>query len=129
MRLTEDLASNVLAPGLLVVHNTGGGGLKTAQTRQAPSFFTASRQKTYEDDVAERTGGEEQVDPRLDLSELDVEAGRDDSALVDAAVELNDNLARAVVILFETKRALGGRAGQRKGEKKSRRTISSNSSM
>lgn len=44
---TEDLASNVLAAGLLVVHDTGGGG---------------------KDDLAERTGGEEQVDPVLDCN-------------------------------------------------------------
>lgn len=31
---------------------------------------------TYEDQVTERTGGQEQVDPGLDLSELDVEAAR-----------------------------------------------------
>ena len=48
---------------------------------------------TYEDDLAEGTGGEEQVDPVLDLADLDVEAGGDDARLVQAAVELNDNLA------------------------------------
>ena len=53
---------------------------------------------THEDDLAERTGGEEQVDPVLDLADLDVEAGRDDARLVQAAIELDDNLARTVVV-------------------------------
>ena len=75
--LCTHLAGNVLAASLLVVHDTGRGG---------------------KDDVAERTGGEEERDPVLDLSELDVETGRDDSALVDASVELDDDLARAVVV-------------------------------
>lgn len=56
-------------------------------------------QKTHEDNISEGTGREEEVDPGLDLGELDVEAGGDDSALVDAAVELDNDLARAVVIL------------------------------
>lgn len=80
MRLVEeaeDLAGNVLATGLLVVHDTGRGG---------------------EHDVTERTGGQELLNPVLDLAELNVEAGRDDTALVDTAVELDDNLARTVVV-------------------------------
>lgn len=75
----EDLAGDVLATGLLVVHDTGRGG---------------------EDDIAEGTGGEQLLHPVLDLAELHVEAGRDDTALVDAAVELHDDLARSVVIHF-----------------------------
>lgn len=67
----------MLATGLLVVHDAGRGG---------------------EDDESERTRGEEQVNPRLDLVNLDVEARRDDSGLVEATVELDDNLARAVVV-------------------------------
>ena len=53
---------------------------------------------TYEDDLAKGTGGKEQVDPVLDLADLDVEAGRDDAGLVEAAVELDNDLARAVVV-------------------------------
>lgn len=60
-----------------MVHDTGRGG---------------------QDDVTERTGGHEQVDPVLDLRQLDVEAGRDDTALVDATVELDDDLAGSVVV-------------------------------
>ena len=74
---TKDLAGNVLPPGLLVVHDTGGGG---------------------EDDVTELTRGKQLDDPLLEVTELDVVAGRDDTGLVDAAVELDDDLAVAVVI-------------------------------
>ena len=73
----EDLASDVLPPGLLVVHDAGGGG---------------------EDDAAELTRGEELDDPLLEVAELDVVAGADDAGLVEAAVELDDDLAVAVVI-------------------------------
>jgi hypothetical protein len=41
----QDLSSDVLSPGLLVVHDTGRGG---------------------EDDLSERSSGEEQIDPVLD---------------------------------------------------------------
>lgn len=67
----------MLATGLLVVHDAGRG---------------------RKDDEAERTGGEEEVDPRLDLVDLDVEPGRDDASLVEPAVELDDNLAGAVIV-------------------------------
>jgi hypothetical protein len=67
----------VLAASLLVVHDTGGGS---------------------QDDETELTGGKELDDPLLDVAELDVVAGGDDTGLVDAAVELDDNLAVAVVI-------------------------------
>jgi hypothetical protein len=67
----------VLAASLLVVHDTGRGG---------------------QDDETELTGGKELDDPLLDIAELDVVAGGDDTGLVDAAVELDDNLAVAVVI-------------------------------
>jgi hypothetical protein len=109
-RLVEeanDLASNVLSPGLLMVHDTGRGG---------------------EDNVAELTGGQQLDNPLLEIGEADVVAGGDDTGLVEAAarvnkssrimarilaestrvrhghnipaVELNDNLARAVVVDF-----------------------------
>lgn len=67
----------MLAAGLLLVHDAGRGG---------------------EDDVAELTGGEELDNPLLKLVEADVVAGRDDTALVEAAVELDDDLAGAVVV-------------------------------
>lgn len=60
-----------------MVHDAGGGG---------------------QDDDTEGTGGEQQVDPRLDLGGLDVEAGGDDTSLVKTTVELDDDLAGTVVI-------------------------------
>ena len=58
----EELASNVLAASLLVIHDTGGGG---------------------QDDVAELTGGKELGSPLLEVTELDGVAGVDDTALVE----------------------------------------------
>ena len=60
---TNDLAGNVLAAGLLVVHDTGGGG---------------------QDDVTELTRGKELDNPLLHVAELDVVAGGDDTSLVEA---------------------------------------------
>lgn len=74
---TNDLARDVLATGLLVVHDTGGGG---------------------EDDVAELTGREQLDNPLLELGETDVVAGRDDTGLVETAVELDNDLAGSVVV-------------------------------
>jgi nitrogen regulatory protein PII len=74
---TKNLASNVLPPGLLVVHDTGRGG---------------------KDNVTELTRGQQLDNPLLHVAELDVVAGRDDTGLVDAAVELDDDLAVAVVV-------------------------------
>lgn len=73
----EDLAGDVLPAGLLVVHDTGRGG---------------------EDDIAELAGGEQLGDPLLQVAEADVVAGADDTALVQAAVELDNDLAVAVVV-------------------------------
>lgn len=67
----------MLTAGLLVVHDTGGGG---------------------EDNVTELTRGKELDDPLLHIAELNVVAGRDDTGLVDAAVKLDNNLAVAVVV-------------------------------
>lgn len=58
----EELAGNVLATGLLVVHNTGGGG---------------------ENDVAELTRGKELGSPLLEVTELNGVAGVDNTALVE----------------------------------------------
>jgi hypothetical protein len=74
---TENLSSNVLPAGLLVVHDASRGG---------------------EDNVTELTRGQQLDDPLLHVAELDVVAGRDDTGLVDAAVELDDDLAVAVVV-------------------------------
>jgi hypothetical protein len=73
----NDLAGNVLATGLLVIHNTGGGG---------------------QDNVAELTGRQQLDDPLLEVGQADVVAGGDDTGLVETAVELDNNLAGAVVV-------------------------------
>lgn len=67
----------MLAAGLLVVHDTSGGG---------------------QDDETELTGREELLNPLLHVLELDVVAGRNDTGLVETAVELDDDLAVAVVV-------------------------------
>jgi hypothetical protein len=56
------------------------------------------RETTDEDDHPERTGGEQQVHPRLDLVRLYVESGRDDACFVESAVELDDDFSGAVVV-------------------------------
>jgi len=111
-----------------VVHDTSRGGLcgERARVRTccARSTRRCGEERTHKDDVAERTGREEEGNPLLDVREADVEAGpvravesssarrsratrriaaergdaRDDAGLVDAAVELDNELARAVVV-------------------------------
>lgn len=49
-------------------------------------------------DVTELTGREKADNPLLELTELDVVPGRDDTALVETAVQPDDDLAVAVVI-------------------------------
>ena len=51
-----------------------------------------------EDDVAELTGWKELDNPLLEVCETDVVAWGDDTGLVKTAVELDDDLAGAVVI-------------------------------
>lgn len=75
--VSEDLPTNVLAPGLLVVEDTGRGG---------------------EDDLSEGPGREQQVDPVLDVTNGDVVTGGDDTSLVETTVELNDDLAGAMIV-------------------------------
>ena len=77
MKRNTRAATYVLSPGLLVVHDAGRGG---------------------EDHLAERARGQQEGAPVLDRVDRDVEAGRDDAALVEAAVQLDDNLAAAVVV-------------------------------
>lgn len=65
---TDNLASDVLPPRLLVVHDARGGG---------------------EDDVTELTRGQELDDPLLEVAELDVVAGADDAGLVQAVTVIS----------------------------------------
>jgi hypothetical protein len=48
---------------------------------------------TDQDDEAETTRWKEQVDPVLNLGDLDVEAWRDDTGLVQPSIELDNNLS------------------------------------
>lgn len=73
----EDLSTGVLPPGLLVVHDTSRGG---------------------QNDVAERTGGEQLRHDGLELAQRHVVPGGDAGALVHPAEELDDNLAGTVVV-------------------------------
>lgn len=51
-----------------------------------------------EDNVTELTGGEEVLNPGLNVVDGDIEAGRDDTALVDTTIEVDDDLASALVV-------------------------------
>ena len=51
-----------------------------------------------EDENTELTGGEDSVGEVLELSQGEIEAGGDDTALVQAAVQVDDDLASALVI-------------------------------
>jgi len=74
---TDDLATSVLAAGLLVVHDAVRGG---------------------EDNVTELTGRQKIGAQLLDAGVLDIEAGGDHTALIDAADQIDDDLAGAVII-------------------------------
>lgn len=57
---------------------------------------------TYEDDNTNVTRREQQVDPAFDLSDLDVESGRDDTGFVQSSVKLDYDLSSTVIVdLFE----------------------------
>jgi len=71
------LPCDMLSAGLLVIHDTGRCG---------------------EDDEAELTGRKELDDPFLEVSELNVVSWRDYAGFVEAAVELNNNLAVAMIV-------------------------------
>lgn len=77
VEVAKDLAGHVFPTGLLVVHDARRGS---------------------EDHEAERTGGKHRRHPALDLVQRNGVAGRDDTALVDAANQLNDDLAGTVVV-------------------------------
>ena len=73
----EDLATNMLGTGLVVVHDALVRG---------------------QDNDAELTRREHRGREVLEVLELQVEAGRDDTALVEAAVQVDNDLAIAGVI-------------------------------
>lgn len=67
----------MLAASVLMIHNTGRGS---------------------QNNETKLTGGQQVVNPVLQVGQLDVEAGRNNSTLVQTAIEVNNNLTRAVVI-------------------------------
>lgn len=77
IEITEDFTTGVLSTALLVIHDTVRGS---------------------KNDVTEGTGGEEVGNPLLDIGKGNVETGRDDTALVEATDEVDDDLARALII-------------------------------
>lgn len=74
---SQDLSSSVLAAGLLVVHDAVRGG---------------------EDELTELARRQQIGSELLDLVQGDVESGGDDSALVQATQQVDDDLAASVVI-------------------------------
>lgn len=76
---TKDLACDVFSPRLLMIHD--------ASARR-------------EDNVPELTRWKEFDDPFFEFTQLDVVTGADSAGLVDAAVELDDDLAVAMVVDF-----------------------------
>merc|ERR1712073_212883 len=74
---SQDLAPEMLPPGLLVVHDPAGGG---------------------EHHVAELYGRQQVVGPLLDLVDGDIESGGDHATLVQTTSEVDDDLAGAVVV-------------------------------
>ena len=95
VHVAEDLATDVLTASLLVIQNTRGRGLSEDES---DTYRHTRMGDTHEDEDTELTRREQQVDPVLDLVDLNVVAGGDDASLVEAAVELDDYLARTVVI-------------------------------
>jgi hypothetical protein len=69
----------VLATSFFVVHDTSRGG---------------------QDEVTELTRRQQVLGPLFEISNLDVEAGRDDTTLVQTTSQLDDDLAGTMVIDF-----------------------------
>jgi len=74
---SDDLSSNVLPPGLLVIHDASRGG---------------------QNDVTKLTRRQEPNHPFLKVGDLDRVTRRDTSGFVDTTVKLDDDLARTVVV-------------------------------
>jgi len=67
----------MLPPRLLVIHDSSRGG---------------------QDNVSKLTRRQQLNNPFLEITHLDVVSWRDDTSLVETSVELDDNLARSVVV-------------------------------
>ena len=74
---SEDLSTDVVGSGLSVVHDSLVGG---------------------QHDVSELSGGEHLVHELLEVLQLEVESGGDDSALVKSSVEVDDDLSSSHVV-------------------------------
>ena len=74
---TEDFATDMLGTSLVVVHDALVGS---------------------EDEDTELTRGKHGVGEVFEFAEGEIETGRDDTAFVEATVEVDNNLARASVI-------------------------------
>ncbi len=72
VEVAEDFASDASFGGIMVAHDTFVGG---------------------KDDDTELTGGEDGVGELLEVLGGEIETGGDDTALVDATVQVNDDLA------------------------------------
>ena len=53
---------------------------------------------THHNDLAEGTRRQKQVDPRLDLGNLDIETWRYNTSLIQPPVQLDNNLPRTVIV-------------------------------
>lgn len=86
-----------------MIHDTSAGG-HDYETRAMISINVQSctgRPSTLFiklTDEANVTGRQQVVDPLFEFGNFDVEAGRDDTALVEATVQLDNNLSGSVVI-------------------------------
>ena len=74
---SQNLASKVLPPGLLMIHDSSGGS---------------------EHDIPKLSRWQKVVGPLFNISNPDIKSGRDDATLVEATSEINHNFARSVVI-------------------------------
>lgn len=74
---TKDFASQMFSPGLLVIHNAAGCG---------------------QYDIAELTRGQQIVGPLLNVVDGHIKAWRDDAAFVQTSSEVDNNLARAMIV-------------------------------
>ena len=74
---SQNLASKMLSSSFLVIHD--------------PS-------RCSQNNIPKLPGWEEVVSPLLNVSNPNIKSGRDDATLVEATSEVNNNLARSVVI-------------------------------
>ena len=74
---TEDLSTDLVLSGGLVIHDTLVGG---------------------EDDVSELSGWENLINELLEILKFEVESWGDDTALVESSVKINDDLTVSLII-------------------------------